>query len=114
MVDIFETPEFIYVMINQFPYYSHEDMEKGIVRIYGRDGNRKKINYVKYPTKHYTKEYVEKHIVPQYEDCPKCLVGEEIVNVTNKLDGSSLKSSIPLILFIGAIAVPLLYRLLKR
>ncbi len=115
--NVFETPDFIYVMINNFPPYKKPiimDKEKGVIKHRGRDGDYIKTNYVKYPTEHYTKEYVEKYIAPQYKDCPKCTIGELIVDDTKNMNTMSFKNSAPLIFFIGAIAVPLIYRFFKK
>jgi len=108
MNSIIETPDFIYVFINNLPYYDTEivDKEKGIVRIYGRDGDKMKINYVKYPTKHYTKEYIEKYIIQQYDDCQLCKVGKNIEKNVKIKD--ELKNILPIkinkkVLGIGAI-----------
>ncbi|KKN07800.1 hypothetical protein LCGC14_1063380 [marine sediment metagenome] len=82
MLEVVETLDFIYVFINDFPPLRHEELRdtKGIIRHYGRDDNKEKINYVKYPTKYYTKEYIEAHIEEWYGDCKLCKIGIDIEN----------------------------------
>lgn len=77
---IYEDDNDYIVSVNNLPFHREElwNKEKGIVRIYGKDGNREKINYVKYPKKYYNKYYLEHKILPKYENCPKCKFGDEI------------------------------------
>lgn len=80
MTFIFEDPEYFIVSKNDLPFHREEvwDEEKGIIRVWGRDGNKEKINYIKYPKEHYTREYIEKKVLPKYESCPLCHIGKEI------------------------------------
>lgn len=76
------------ILVNSYPFFEKEiwDKEKQIIRVWGRDGLNKKINYVIYPKKYYTKEYIENSILPQYNTCPKCQIGEEIKIEMKKVD----------------------------
>lgn len=80
MPRIRETPTDFIIDINSYPFHRKElwNREKGIIRIYGKDGNMEKINQVIYPKKYYTYEYIESNILDKYEDCPLCKVGKEM------------------------------------
>ncbi len=86
MTNITESPDFIYIWINTFPPLGSEEVKggKGIIRHYGRDGDRKKLNYVMYPTKHYTRKYVEENILQQYDNCRLCNIGT-LITPTSKI-----------------------------
>lgn len=75
------------ILVNSYPFYERElwDRNKGIVRVWGRDKDVRKINYVIYPKKYYTKEYIETNILPKYNTCPKCQIGENIINENKKI-----------------------------
>jgi len=77
-------PPFLYediddyvVSVNHYPFHREElwNEEKGIVRVYGRDGEMEKINSIRYPKRYYTEEYIQEHILPKYNDCPRCTIG---------------------------------------
>lgn len=74
------------VMVNSYPFLEREEMNGGIVRVYGKDGTKKKINYVIYPKPLYTKEYIEGNILEQYNECPLCKIGTEIIEKPRKID----------------------------
>ena len=82
MANITTTDKFIYIWVNDFPSYDKvwENQEKGVVRYRGRDGDYAKTNYVKYPTSHFTEEYIRKNVLHRYDKCPKCTIGEKINN----------------------------------
>lgn len=85
--DLIERLHDFVIFVNTFPYHSREvwDKEKGIVRIYGKDHDRKKINYVIYPKKYFDYYEMKERILPQYEDCPLCKIG----TVINKYDDTN-------------------------
>lgn len=110
------------IMIQSLPYHSEEvwDKEHGIVRVYGKDGSKKKINYVIYPKKHYTKEYLEDNVMHKYDECPECKVGtiippkikktDEIKTfVSEKIKTEKKSSLIGIILGLSIIPVGLLF-----
>lgn len=82
MVHLIERLDDFVVMVNNYPYHRTEiiDKKRGIERVYGRDGSVEKINYVIYKKPYYTKEYLEREVMPKYERCPLCTFGEEIGN----------------------------------
>ncbi|MFW9881930.1 MAG: hypothetical protein ACFFG0_53380 [Candidatus Thorarchaeota archaeon] len=86
MVSLIERINDFVVLVNNYPYYRTEiiDSERGITRVYGRDGSVEKINYVTYKKPYYTKEYLEEHLIPKYERCPICEFGRDIQNLKFK------------------------------
>ena len=116
MVDLFERLEDFVVEVNNYPYYSSElwNKEKGIIRVYGRDGNKRKINRVIYPKKHYTKSYIEDNILKEYDVCPLCDIGVPIVNVIKTRKHVSIKQPVTLYFLLGAVSVPFLLYIIKK
>lgn len=90
MVELFERVNDFLVSVNNYPYHRTEviSKQKGITRIYGKDGDKEKINYVTYSKDHYNKDYIENKIIPQYEDCPLCKIGRNLNFKYSKKDNN--------------------------
>ena len=86
MVYLEESSNNYIVKVNSYPFLRSElwNKEKGIVRIYGQDNNREKINEIRYPKKYYNREYITGNILPKYETCPLCNIGRKMNN-NNKI-----------------------------
>lgn len=88
MPDLIERVSDFIIFVNDFPYLRTEmwNSNKGIVRVYGKDGSKEKINYVIYPKKYYDRQYIEENIIPKYENCTLCKIGKDISNINFKYD----------------------------
>lgn len=116
MVDLFERLDDFVVEVNNYPFHRKQTIDKikGIIRVYGRDGDREKINRVIYPKKHYTIEYIEENILKQYDNCPLCDIGVPIVSIVKTKKHLSIKQPIALYFLLGAVSVPFLLYFLKK
>lgn len=117
MVELYSRLNDFVVDINHFPYHRTEviDKSRGIIRVYGKDGDKEKINNVRYAKPYYTEEYIRENILPQYEDCRLCVIGQDIQAPKKKEIISNLKSSTILISALGLFSIPfLLYAARKK
>ena len=116
MVELFERLDDFVVDINHYPYFRTEviDEVKGITRVYGRDGDKEKINSVRYSKPYYTRDYIEENILTIYDDCPLCKIGQKL-HVTPKKDYSNIiKSPIVIASLIGVVSIPLILFFIKK
>lgn len=115
MVDLFERLDDFVIEVNNYPFLKREiwNKEKGIVRVYGRDGDRKKINRVIYPKKHYNRVYMEENILKEYDVCPLCNIGVPITNIVKARKHISIKQPIALYFLLGAVSIPFLLYIFK-
>lgn len=113
------------IMVNSYPYLEREVMDKknGIIRVYGLDGDLKKINYVVYPKSNYTRQYIEDNVLHQYETCPLCNIGVEVdaekripyepkISVNKKI--SYQKKGLIATIIVGLSIIPIGILLLRR
>jgi len=116
MVELFERLDDFVVDINHYPYFRTEviDEEKGIVRVYGRDGDNEKINSVLYSKPYYTRGYIEENILKEYEDCPLCKIGQSLYVPPKKDYSNILKSPIVIASLIGVVSIPLILYFIKK
>lgn len=77
---LIDEPNHYVISVNNLPYHREElwDEDKGIIRVWGKDFDNERINYIKYPKENYEREYIEKNVMPKYETCKLCEVGQKI------------------------------------
>ncbi|MCP4762570.1 MAG: hypothetical protein GY870_12390 [archaeon] len=117
MINVFDRIDDIVVEINNYPYFRTEtiDENRGIVRIYGRDGTKEKLNRVIYSKPYYNEEYVKKYVVPQYDGCQICTIGNDIDEQIKKDMAIDSNNSIVLLSMLGIVSIPLLlYTISKK
>ena len=116
MVDLFERLNDFVVEINRYPYYRTEviDENKGIVRVYGRDGDKEKINSVRYSKPYYSRSYIEENILSKYNDCPLCKIGQDLYVKPKKEVSHKIKTPSIALSIIGLSLIPFLLYLVKK
>lgn len=116
MVDLFERLADFVVEVNNYPFHRKQiiDEVKGITRIYGRDGDREKINRVIYSKPYYTRKYIEESILKEYDNCPLCNIGVPIVSIVKTKKRISVKQPIALYFLLGAVSLPIILYTLKK
>ena len=117
MVKLYDRLNDFLVEVNNYPYHRTEivDKKRGVVRTYGKDGNKEKINSVRYSKKHYSEDYIRENILPQYENCPLCRIGQDIKEPRMKELSGNIKAPAMVISIIGLFSIPfLLYTARKR
>jgi len=116
MVDLFERLNDFVVEINQYPYYRTEviDKDKGIIRVYGRDGDNEKINSVRYSKPYYSRSYIEENILPKYENCPLCKIGQTLYIKPKKELSTRVKTPLITSSVIGLLLIPIILVLMRK
>ena len=110
MVELYERLNDFVVEVNHYPFHRTEviDKHKGIVRVYGKDGSKEKINSVRYSKPYYTEAYIRENILSKYEDCPLCRIGQDIKKPIKRELPNNTKLPAILMGVAGIFSIPLL------